>query len=189
MDLLHIYAFDGKQPRIHSAAFVHPSACIIGDVQIGAGCFIGPHATLRGDNGPITLAPMSNVQDNCVLHSCPGGAVVLRRFAQVGHGAVLHGCTLLENSMVGINATMLDGAVLGPDSLLAANALAAKGASLDGGSLYAGSPARFVKALSEPAIRALREGALRYAGLACDYRHKLCRVDGIERVCPAPAAA
>jgi phenylacetic acid degradation protein len=69
----HIYSFDGVTPRIHPRAHIHPSACIIGDVDVGEACFIGPHATLRGDNGLIRLDAGSNVQDNCVLHSRPGG--------------------------------------------------------------------------------------------------------------------
>ncbi|MEO5733750.1 MAG: gamma carbonic anhydrase family protein [Rubrivivax sp.] len=126
------------------------------------GCFIGPQATLRGDNhGPIRLEAMSNVQDNCVVHACPGGTVVLHRCAQVGHGAVLHGCTLMENCLVGIHATVLDGAVLGTASLPAAQALVVSGVRTESGSLYACSPARFVRSLSRDAIAALRESALR----------------------------
>ncbi len=173
MSAHHIYSFDGHSPRIHPGAYVHPSACLIGDVQVGEGCFVGPQATLRADHGPIRLEAMSNVQDNCVLHARPGGAVVLHRFAQAGHGAVLHGCTLLENCLVGIHATVLDGAVLGPDSLLAAQALVTAGVRTEAGSLYAGSPSRFVRNLSRDAIAAQREGALRYARTAAEYRTAL----------------
>ncbi|MEO5881764.1 MAG: gamma carbonic anhydrase family protein [Caldimonas sp.] len=169
----HIYSFDGHSPRILPGAYVHPSACLIGDVQIGEGCFVGPQATLRADHGPIRLEAMSNVQDNCVLHASPGGAVVLHRFAQAGHGAVLHGCTLMENCLVGIHATVLDGAVLGPDSLLAAHSLLTTGVRTEAGSLYAGSPAHFMKSQSRDAIAAQREGALRYARAAAEYRRSL----------------
>src|SRR5665213_1494413 len=123
METSNLFSFDGKAPCIDPDAYVHPSACLIGDVRIGRGCFIGPHASLRGDNGSIELDAMCNVQDNCVLHSCPGGTVLLRRFAQVGHGAVLHGCSLMENCLVGINATVLDGAIVGQDSMVAAHSL------------------------------------------------------------------
>jgi carbonic anhydrase/acetyltransferase-like protein (isoleucine patch superfamily) len=173
MDSSNIYSFDGKAPRIDADAYVHPSACIIGDVRIGRGCFVGPHASLRGDNGSIRLDPMCNVQDNCVLHCCPGGTLVLHRFAQVGHGAVLHGCSLMENCLVGIHATVLDGAIIGQDTLVAAHSLVTKGARLDDGALYAGSPARFVKLLSLEAISALHEGALHYVQMARDYRTRL----------------
>ncbi len=179
MNTPHIYSFGGKKPRIHAAAYVHPSACIIGDVDIGANCFVGPHATLRGDHGPIRLDEMSNVQDNCVLHSCPGGAVLLHRGAQVGHGAVLHGCELLENCLVGINATLLDEAVVGRDCIVAAHALVTKGFRLQGGALYAGTPAKFVKALSQAAIKALRDSAQHYADVARDYRNTCRRVAAI----------
>lgn len=180
MNAHHIYSFEGHSPRIHPGAYVHPSACVIGDVQIGEGCFVGPQATLRADHGPIRLEAMSNVQDNCVLHACPGGAVVLHRYAQVGHGAVLHGCILMENCLVGIHATVLDGAVIGPDSLLAAQALVTAGVRTEAGSLYAGSPARLVRGLSPDAIAAQRAGAQRYALAAAEYRTKLRPIDNYQ---------
>ena len=172
-----LYSFDGKAPRIHPGACVHPSACIIGDVHIGDGCFVGPHATLRGDHGSIRLEPRSNVQDNCVLHCCPGGTVVLHSLAQVGHGAELHGCTLLENSLVGIHATILDHAVVGANTIVAAQALVAQGKRLEDGALYAGSPARFVRSMSLTAIAALREAAEHYVDIARGCATRLVPVD------------
>jgi len=180
-----LYSFDGKAPRIHPGAYLHPSACVIGDVRIGAGCFVGPHATLRGDHGLIRLEPMSNVQDNCVLHTCPGGTVVLSPFSQVGHGAVLHGCTLLENCLVGIHATVLDHAVVGANTIVAAHTLVAQGKRLDDGALYAGSPARLVRAMSLTAIAALRKAAEHYVDIARDYATTLLP---IERAACAPLA-
>ncbi len=175
----HFYRFAGKTPRIHPAAYVHPTACVIGDVRIGKGCFVGPHATLRGDNGAIRLEPMSNVQDNCVLHSSPGGSLVVHALAQVGHGAVLHGCMLLENCLVGVNATVLDGAVVGANSIVGAHALVTKGSRLDDNALYAGAPAVRVRDLPLEAIAALRQGALHYVDLARRYGRELEAVDRV----------
>ncbi len=90
---------------------------------------------LRGDNGAIRLQAMSNVRDNCVLHSFPGGMTVLGRYAQGGHGAVRHGCILMETSMVGIHATLLDGVIVGENRLVSAQALCTKGINLEPGSL------------------------------------------------------
>ena len=182
-----IFSFDGRMPRIHPGAYLHPSACVIGDVRIGEGCYVGPYATLRGDQGPIRLEPMSNVQDNCVLHCSPGGTVVVSPFAQVGHGAVLHGCTLLENCLVGIHATVLDHAVVGANSIVAAHALVTQGKRLDDGALYAGSPARFVRALSLSAIAALREAADHYADMARVCATKLRPVERAACVPPTHA--
>jgi hypothetical protein len=123
-----------------------------------------------------------------VLHSCPGGAVVLHRGAQVGHGAVLHGCELLENCLVGINATLLDEAVVGRDCIVAAHALVTKGSRLQDGALYAGAPAKFVKALSQAAIKALSDSAQHYADVARDYR-TTCRTVAAVRYETAGATA
>ena len=91
-----VFAFEGLVPVVDPAAFVHPSATLIGDVIIGAGCYVGPGAVLRGDLGRLVLHEGSNVQDTCVLHTFPGGDVVIEPDGHVGHGAVLHGAGSAE---------------------------------------------------------------------------------------------
>lgn len=194
MNQLQIYSFEGRVPCIDPRAYVHPSAVVIGDVRIGPGCFVGPHASLRGDQGTIVLDEMSNVQDNCVLHTSPGGLLRLHRLAQVGHGAVLHGCTLMENSLVGINATVLDGATVGRNAIVGAQSLVKRGAQLEGGAVHAGCPAQIVDTLSAERIEDLRRSALAYVARAQAYRQSLVRVELLEagrpRDCPsAPTAS
>lgn len=187
MNLLpQLYSFEGRAPRIDPLAYVHPSAVLLGDVQVGPGCFIGPHATLRGDQGAIVLDEMCNVQDNAVLHTAPGGTLRLHRLAQVAHGAVLHGCTLMENALVGINATVLDGASVGRHTIVGAQSLVKRGACLEGQALYAGSPAQFVHGLSAERIEALQRSALVYVDRAQAYRRSLVRLDASGPAKPEP---
>jgi hypothetical protein len=117
------------------------------------------------------------VQDNCVLHTSPGGLLRLYRLAQVGHGAVLHGCKLLENSLVGINATVLDGAIVGCNAIVGAQSLVKRGSHLEGSTLYAGCPAQQVDVLSAERIEDLRRSALVYVARAHAYRQSLIRID------------
>lgn len=165
-----LHSFNGCHPVVDATAYVHPSACVIGDVVVGAGCFVGPGAVLRGDHGAIRLEERSNVQDHCVLHSAPGGTVWVGPMAQVGHGAVLHGCRLLDNCLIGIHATVLDGAVVGASCIVAAQALVVARAQLEGCSLYLGSPARRARTLQPDEVAELRTSALHYVELVATYR-------------------
>lgn len=111
------YAFDGVVPVVDPTAFVHDTASLIGDVIVGPGCYIGPFASLRGDFGRIVVGEGSNVQDSCVIHAFPGADAVLEPNSHIGHGAVLHGCRIGSFALIGIGATVLDGAELIIDEL------------------------------------------------------------------------
>ena len=114
-----IYEFEGRRPRINANSYIHPTAVIIGDVFIGAKCWIGPHVTLRADMNRIQVADGSNIQDNCVVH----GNTVLGPFSHIGHSACLHGTTLGGHVLVAINATVLDGSRIGDWCTIAAGAV------------------------------------------------------------------
>src|SRR4051812_5015437 len=101
---LVVYAVNGVTPVVDPSAFVHPSAVLIGDVIIGAGCYVGPTASLRGDFGRLVMHAGSNVQDSCILHGFPGTDTVIEEEGHIGHGAVLHGCVVRRNALVGMNA-------------------------------------------------------------------------------------
>ena len=101
-----IYSWDGIVPVIDPAAFVHPEAVVIGDVLIGPACYVGPGAVLRGDFGRIVMETGSNLQEICVVHAFPGKDVVIAESGHIGHGAVLHGCRIGRNAMVGMNAPL-----------------------------------------------------------------------------------
>ena len=169
------YAWDGIVPVIDPAAFVHPEAVVIGDVIIGAGCYVGPGAVLRGDFGRIVLERGCNVQETCVVHSFPGKDVVIAEAGHIGHGAVLHGCRIGRNAMVGMNAVVMDEAEVGANTIVAAMAFVKAGAVLPAGALVVGSPARVVRMLSEDEIAWKRQGTGVYQRLAIEAAQKITR--------------
>jgi carbonic anhydrase/acetyltransferase-like protein (isoleucine patch superfamily) len=118
--LVSFYEIDGVAPVADPSAFVHPLASVIGDVIIGPDCYIGPGASLRGDFGRILVGAGSNVQDARVVHAFPGADAVLEEESHVGHGAILHGCRVGAQTLVGMNSVVMDGAELGTRSLVGA---------------------------------------------------------------------
>lgn len=142
-----VYSIDGVVPVIEPGAFVHPTAVLIGDVIVAAGCYVGPGASLRGDFSRILVGAGANVQDNCVVHGFPGGEVVIGEDGHIGHGATLHGCTVERNALVGMGAVVMDGAVVGEDSFVAAMAFVKAGFRVPAATLVAGIPARVVRPL------------------------------------------
>ncbi|MGD9917832.1 MAG: transferase hexapeptide repeat family protein [Paenirhodobacter sp.] len=168
-----VYAWDGIVPVIDPAAFVHPEAVVIGDVLIGPGCYVGPGAVLRGDFGRIVLERGCNVQETCVVHSFPGKDVVIAESGHIGHGAVLHGCRIGRNAMVGMNAVVMDEAEVGENTIVAAMAFVKAGAVLPPGVLAVGSPAKVVRSLSEEEIAWKRQGTGVYQRLAIEAAQKI----------------
>jgi phenylacetic acid degradation protein len=164
--MAHVYAIDGLRPVIAPGAFVHPAAVLIGDVIVGPGCYVGPGASLRGDFGRLILEPGSNVQDNCVMHGFPGKDCVIEADGHVGHGAILHGCRIGRNALVGMNAVIMDGAAIGEDSIVAALAFVKAGFEVPPRTLVGGIPARIMRALSEDEIAWKSQGTAEYQELA-----------------------
>jgi len=156
------YALDGLGPVVDPTAYVHPTAVLIGDVIVGANCYVGPCACLRGDFGRIELQAGANVQDTCVVHSFPGGDVLIEENGHIGHGAVLHGCVVKRDALVGMNAVVMDGAEVGAQSIVAACAFVPAGMKIAPRSLVVGAPARMLRTLSEDEIMRKREGTLTY---------------------------
>lgn len=159
------YSIEGVQPVVHPSAYVHPTAILIGDVWIGSGCYVGPAASLRGDFGRIVLKEGSNIQDTCVAHAFPGKDVVVEKDGHVGHGAILHGCTVGEGAMVGMNAVILDEAVIAPRSIVGAGALVKAGFQCDPASLIVGTPAKVVRMLSDDEVAWKAKGTEEYQRL------------------------
>lgn len=144
-----VYALDGVVPVIHPSAFVHQSAVLIGDVIVGPGCYVGPLASLRGDFGAVRIGAGANVQDRCVIHTIPNDAAIVEPDGHIGHGAILHGCRIRRNALVGMNAVVMDGAEVGEGAIVGAHSFVKAGARLATRSLYVGSPARLVRTLTE----------------------------------------
>ncbi len=171
-----IYAIDGVIPVIDPSSFIHPEAVVIGDVRIGANCFIGPFACLRGDFGIVEVHDGANIQDHCMLHSFPEQRVVVERDGHIGHGAVLHGCTVRRNALVGINATVMDGAVIGEEAFVGGNAFVKAGFEVPARHLASGVPATVVRELSEREIAWKSNGTEQYQVLARRYEATLTEV-------------
>ena len=161
-----IYSLEGITPVVHPDAFVHETAVLIGDVQVGADCYIGPHASLRGDFGRIIVEQGANVQDTCVMHSFPGKDCVVEKDGHIGHGAVLHGCRIGSNAMVGMNAVVMDDVVIGESSIVAAVAFVSAGFECAPRSLVMGTPAKIKRPLSDKEIEWKTRGTLEYQQLA-----------------------
>lgn len=163
------YEFEGVRPVVDPTAFVHPTATLIGDVHVGAGCLVGPGASLRGDIGRLVMKAGSNVQDNCTVHVFPGKECVIEEDGHVGHGAVLHGCTIGRNAMVGMNAVVMDDAVIGENAFVAAMAFVKAGTQVPPRTLVGGIPAKPMKELSDKEIAWKSGGTAVYQRLAQRY--------------------
>lgn len=163
------YEFEGLIPVIHPEAYVHPSAVLVGDCVIERGCFIAPGAVLRGDLARITVMEGSNIQDQCVIHSFPGGEVVLEAHAHVGHGAIVHGCHIGRNALIGIHAVIMDHAQIGEEAFIAAMAFVKNATIIPARTLAMGIPATVVRPLRDDEIAWKKEATRHYQNLARRY--------------------
>jgi phenylacetic acid degradation protein len=160
------YEIDGVSPIVHPSAFVHPTAVLIGDVEVHPRAYIGPLASLRGDFGRVTVGAGANVQDCCVQHSFPGKDCVVEDEGHVAHGVVLHGCTVRSLALVGMNAVVMDDAVIGWHALVAANSFVPAELVVPDRSLVAGSPAVVVRELDDATLAWKANGVRVYQELA-----------------------
>ncbi len=162
----NIYEIDGVKPVIHPSSFIHPTAVVIGSVQIGKNCYIGPHASLRGDFGAIILENGVNFQDMCVAHGFPNGITLLKENAHISHGAVIHGCTIGKNTMVGIQSVIMDKAVIGDECMIAALSYIKPNFVAPNRSIIAGIPAVVKRDVTDKEINWKSEGTALYQQLA-----------------------
>ncbi|GGA63463.1 carnitine operon protein CaiE [Nitratireductor aestuarii] len=160
------YSFEGIRPVVHPTSFLHPTASLIGDVIVGPGCYIGAGASLRGDFGRIIVEGDTSIQDNCTLHTGSGSDCVIKRGATVGHGAVVHGATIGENALVGMNTVVLDDAEIGAESLIGAMSLVKSDMRAPARSLIAGNPAKIIREMPAEAIKWKNDGQGEYQRLA-----------------------
>ena len=162
---LKVFAVNGVTPVVDPSAFVHPSAVLIGDVIVGARCYVGPAASLRGDFGRIEMRAGANIQDCCVMHGFPGTDTVVEEEGHIGHGAILHGCVVRRNALVGMNAVINDNAEVGESAIVAAMAFVKAGMIIPPRTLAAGVPAKIVRALTEQELAWKVEGTQSYQEL------------------------
>ncbi|MFF9147975.1 gamma carbonic anhydrase family protein [Streptomyces sp. NPDC055051] len=161
-----IQAVGGKEPAVDPTAFTAPTSVVLGDVTLGARAGIWYHAVLRADCGPITVGEDSNIQDNCTVHVDPGFPVSIGDRVTIGHNATVHGCVIEDDVLVGMGATVLNGARIGAGSLIAAQALVPQGMEVPPGSLVAGVPAKVRRELTEEEQAGIRLNAEMYLHLA-----------------------
>ncbi|MGW8554520.1 gamma carbonic anhydrase family protein [Streptomyces tubercidicus] len=160
----------GKEPKVDQKAFTAPTSVVLGEVTMGPGASVWYQTVLRADCGPIVLGADSNVQDNCTVHVDPGFPVTVGERVSVGHNAVLHGCTVEDDVLIGMGATVLNGAHIGAGSLVAAQALVPQGMRVPPGSLVAGVPAKVKRQLSDEEREGIKLNAVMYLELAAQHR-------------------
>lgn len=163
-----IYEFNGFIPVVDPSSFVHPMAVVTGDVIIGKDCYIGPGAAIRGDWGRIILEDGCNVQENCTIHMFPNKTVTLHESAHIGHGAVVHGANIGRNSMVGMNAVIMDNVEIGEECIIGALAFIKAGEQIPRRSLVVGNPGKIIKEVSDEMINWKTEGTKIYQKLPMD---------------------
>lgn len=160
------YAYQGMVPVVDPTSYVHPLAALIGDVIVGPGCFIAPGASLRGDFGRIIVEGESSIQDSVTVHANALRDTIIRRGATIAHGAIIHGCEVGENTLIGMNAVILDLAVIGPENLVAALALVKSETETPPRSLVAGNPAKVVRTFEPHQVTWRNDGDGEYQKLA-----------------------
>lgn len=174
-----LYALAGHAPKTPAPDlyWVAPDAHVIGKVELGDNVGIWFGAVLRGDNEPISIGQNTNIQEGAMIHTDPQFPVTIGEGCTIGHHAIIHGCTIGNNSLVGMGATILNGAKIGSNCLIGANALVTEGKEFPDGSLIVGSPARVVRSLDDAAIEGLRRSARNYVANWQRFARDLKRID------------
>ncbi len=177
-----IYEFEGYRPVIDESSFVHPQAVVTGNVIIGRKVYIGPGAAIRGDWGQIIIEDGCNVQESCTIHMFPGTTTILRKDAHIGHGAVIHGATIGENVLVGMNAVIMDEAEIGEGSIVGALTFVKTGDIFPPRSLIVGSPGKKIRTVSDEMVEWKSKGTQLYQQLPAQCRQSLKPCEPLRQV-------
>ena len=173
-----IYQLDADSPDIHPSAWVADGAQVMGRVKLAADSSVWFGAVIRGDTSDISVGEGSNIQDGSVLHADVGMPLTIGKHVTVGHQVMLHGCTVGDGSLIGIQAVVLNGARIGRNCLVGAGSLVTEGKEFPDNSLIMGSPAKVVKTLTPEQAQRMQLGAMNYVANAARHRDGLRRVDG-----------
>ena len=168
-----LFELDNHSPRLSQGCYVAPTANLIGRVEMAANSSVWFNCVVRADNEPIVIGRGSNVQDGSVLHVDPGFPIEIGENVTVGHKVMLHGCSIGDNSLIGINAVVLNGAKIGKNCIIGANALVTENTEIPDGQMALGSPAKVVRPVSDAAMQALQAGAQHYVENGAYYAEKL----------------
>ena len=163
-----MYAYNGESPSIAEGCYIAPSADVIGNVTLGEGVSIWFHATLRADVNTIYIGGQSNLQDNVVAHVDKGFPLIVGERCTIGHGAIIHACTIEDDCLIGMGAIVLNGAVIGKESIVAAGALVSQNKVYPPRSLLVGTPAKLIRTLSDEEFLKVRENTQEYWEFAHD---------------------
>lgn len=170
---MSVYSLDGVSPKLADNVYIAPNAQVMGNVEMDAGSSAWFGAVLRGDNDLIKIGARSNVQDNSVLHTDPGMPLTLGEGVIVGHQVMLHGCTIGDNTLIGIGATVLNGAKIGKNCLIGAHALITEGKEIPDGSMVVGAPGKIIRTLNDQQIAMLKLNAEVYVANAKRFKSGL----------------
>lgn len=171
-----IYEFDRFIPVIDESSFIHPQANVTGNVIIGKDVYVGPGAVIRGDWGKVIIEDGCNVQENCVIHMFPGTTTTLKKGAHLGHGCVIHGAFIGENTLVGMNAVIMDEAKIGKECIVGALSFVSAKTTTQNRKIIAGNPAKEIKDVSDKMLNWKTEGTKLYQQLPkqCKSMLKAC---------------
>jgi carbonic anhydrase/acetyltransferase-like protein (isoleucine patch superfamily) len=178
----NIFSFQGFIPVIHTSAFIHPQATVIGNVIIGKDVYVGPSAVIRGDWGGIVIEDGCNIQETCVIHVFPGRSITLKTHAHIGHGAVIHGADIGENVLVGMNAVVMDSAEIGAGSIIGALTFVPSGMIVPPRSVVVGNPAKIVKEVTDEMLEWKTKGTALYRSLPAELRKSMKPVTPLRKV-------
>jgi phenylacetic acid degradation protein len=168
-----IYEFNGYRPVVHKSSFVHPQACVTGNVIIGKNVYLGPGAAIRGDWGEIVIGDGCNVQENCTIHMFPGVSVILEENSHVGHGAIVHGGHIGKDVLIGMNSVIMDNVKIGEGSIIGALTLVPEGMQIPARKLVVGTPGKIIKDVTDEMFKWKTEGTKIYQQLPKDLHNTL----------------
>ncbi len=180
--LTMIYEFKGFIPVIHESSFIHPQAAVTGNVIIGKDVYVGPGAAIRGDWGGIIIEDGCNVQENCTIHMFPGKNITLKKGAHIGHGAIIHGANIGANSLVGMNAVIMDDAELGDECIVGALTFIKAEMKIPNRKMVVGNPAVIVKDISDDMIAWKTKGTQLYQQLPKELYETLKVVEPLREI-------
>jgi phenylacetic acid degradation protein len=177
-----IYEFNGYRPVVHKSSFVHPQACVTGNVIIGKNVYIGPGAAIRGDWGEIIIGDGCNVQENCTIHMFPGVSVILEENSHVGHGAIVHGGHIGKDVLIGMNSVIMDNVKIGEGSIIGALTLVPEGMQIPARKLVVGTPGKIIKDVTDEMFSWKAEGTKIYQQLPKDLHNTLKECEPLRNV-------
>lgn len=164
-----IHQFDGQIPNIHKNTFIASSSDVIGNVSIGEHSSIWFGAVLRGDMNSMSIGSFTNVQDNCTVHNDDDFPTTIGDYVTIGHNSIVHGCTIANNTLIGMGSTILNGAKIGEYTIIGAGSLVTQGKKIPSGVLCMGIPAKVIRQLTQEEKQSLKESAEHYAELSLKY--------------------